>query len=270
VNALDRHAENVMARVRGVLGAHAPDLLLAFEGLVLMDSLTEEQPAEVPIIPLETEPPPINLTPVEVPTLTIDCQADKGTSGRPLPIDPPMPRVDPPIHVEPATVDGKPKTFRNVCRICAKEFESPFPGARYCSDDCRNREPVDTKPPEVPAILQRPVVPPREHVGTVSECSVDVDGKSVEELIAGAPNLSSPHDPEKMVQLVRSMIDDPTGTNSGPFVAKFLCVPVQGTHWVLRWIRYHAEVLPALKNYQKAEYLQKLLLDRQRVKREAA
>jgi hypothetical protein len=261
VNALDRHAENVMARVRGVLGAHAPDLLLAFEGLVLMDDLTEGIPAVgIPVIPLETEPPPINLQPFE--------RLPESTNGQTV-----------------AVVE--PKTFRNVCRICSKEFESPSPGARYCSEDCRNRESappmpkvdppihvepatVDGRPPEVPPILQRPVVPPREHVETVTECSVDVDGKSVEELIAGAPNLSSPHDPEKMVQLVRSMIDDPTGTNSGPFVAKFLCVPVQGTHWVLRWIRYHAEVLPALKNYQKAEYLQKLLLDRQRVKREAA
>ena len=233
MSELRDHADCVMGRVRYLLRLHSPDLLLAFEGIVLMDLVRPM--AGVPVIPHEVEPPSVNVTPVVVETLEVPNESKNGTTGLVRPIDQPSPRIDkplevvPPIHVEPATVDGKP--------------------------------------PEVPPILQRPVVPPREHVETVTECSVDVDGKSIEELIAGAPNLSSPHDPEKMVQLVRAMIDDPLGTNSGPFVSKFLCIAVQGTHWVLRWVRYHAEVLPSLKNYQKSEYLQKLLLDRQRVKR---
>ena len=255
MSTLDQHAEVVMARVRGVLGAHAPDLLLAFEGLILMDLLTEAKPkSEIPIASVDV---PVA---VELPRTNGVHEVE------------PEPRVDKPVEIKQPNMVW--------CANCGNTFQPDREDQSICAD-CMVKATEEAEeqlsqalhatrptPPEVPPILERPVVPPRESAVAVVE-TVSVEGKSIEQLIANAPNLSSPHDPEKMVQLVRSMIDDPTGTNSGPFVSKFLCIPVQGTHWVLRWVRYHAEVLPNLKNYQKSEYLQKLLADRVKVKKEA-
>jgi hypothetical protein len=97
---------------------------------------------------------------------------------------------------------------------------------------------------------------------------LDVAGKMAS-LVREAPTLRSPHEPHKMVQLVRSMIADPEGTDSGPFVATFLCISVQGTGSALRWVRHHAAALPKLNHMEQKEYFVQLLLDRERVKKEA-
>jgi hypothetical protein len=253
VNALDRHAETVMARVRGVLGAHAPDLLLAFEGLVLMDSLTEGKPEPEASKDVHSPEESKGISDEPARAKCIKCHA-------------PLPSSDP------------------ICPNCKPSESAPIleaevtktNGVHEAKPEPRVDKPVEVMP-ATPPILERPVVPPRDPAAMPTRIKFPTAGGSFtsrdfDALIAEAPKMAYPHDPHDLIQCVRAWAADAEDTRQK--IKGHLKLNDQAkvgqVQWAVRWVEYHAAIFSSLRPVECAEYLQKLLLDRQRVKKEAA
>jgi len=298
---LESHKVSVLRRVKQVVFDVSPDLLLAFEGLGLIEDLEYEVEAGTLVTPtIQRNPYSSVVGGIEVPVaempmsqftgevkedtqLTMDVEVAEIEAAKPLPIDvyePPCNRMDAPCVIcgsEIYDIESEEFVIGSRCcsSHCTKQWNQRVDAAKLINETLApKKEERDEKARYTCLSCGQAVCKMEEKVCDacklqVTERSVPIPrasglgGKSIDQLIDGQPCLNACYEPAKLVQLAITAADDPLSLTGG-FTQKLLGVEkVAGTSQPMVWARYHAANLNDLRPFERKDYLQSLLVRRQ-------
>lgn len=295
---LDTHRLNVLRRIRQVVGEVSPDLLLAFDGLGLIEELETRidhvsTDGMVTVTLGETIKAAGELYSSKKEDISIEAEVEEKEEAQSLSVSDvliPSSKMDPPCVIcgsDIYDIDSEEFLWRSVCcsKECADRWNKRVEAAKII-DNSLSIGFREEEAPDPPKSIEKEKLHTCLSCGQlmckgdekvcqgcvlqVTERSIPIprasglNGKSIDELIQAAPRLNTCYEPAKLVQLARSMASDPEGT-TGLVAQKFLNIEkVSQTAQPMIWARYHGSNLRDLLPFERNEYVQALLVHRQR------